>query len=205
MDRAAIEQQLAQCRPFADPQIDLEQYVTPADLAAHVVHLASLQGDLERPVIDLGTGTGMLALGAVLAGAETVLGIDVDRSALSIATDNADRLDVGGTVKWIMGDVTTSPLCPAAVPTVMANPPFGAVDGAAGADRGFLETAARLGGISYTLHNAGSREFVAAFVKDHGGSITRAYHADFDVDRTFPWHEQATETLAVELFRIDWR
>lgn len=205
MDRTAVERRLADCRPFADPRADLEQYATPADLAAHLVHLAALQGDLQRPVLDLGTGTGVLALGAALAGADRVVGVDLDPDALAVARANARRVDRPDAVTWVLGDARTPPVCPAESPTVVANPPFGAVDGHEGADRAFLETAAALGGVSYTLHNEGSRDFVAAFAADRGGSVTRAYRADFDVPRQFPWHERERATLPVEVLRVDWR
>ena len=60
---------------FERPDAALEQYPTPPELAAHVVHLADLHGDVDgRTVIDLGTGTGMLALAAALRGPARVVG-----------------------------------------------------------------------------------------------------------------------------------
>lgn len=205
MDRSAIERALADCQPFDDPRIDLEQYSTPADIAAHVVHLAALQGDLERPVVDLGSGTGLLALGTVLAGAHEVIGIEYDEAALEIAKGNARRLDFTGAVSWILGDVRYASLCPRRLVTVVANPPFGAVEGQTGADRAFLETASEIAAVSYTFHNAGSTEFVSSFAADNGGRVTRRYRAEFDVHQQFPWHERDVDSVPVDVFRIDWR
>lgn len=205
MDRAGIERLLADCRPFADPRIDLEQYPTPADIAAHVVHLAGLQGDLDRRVIDLGSGTGLLALGTVLAGAREVIGLEYDEAAVQIARENARRLDFAGEVSWIIGDARHAPLCPMDPVTVIANPPFGAVDGQTGADRAFLEKASEIAAISYTLHNAGSADFIDSFAADNSGVITHRYRAEFDVHQQFPWHERERETIPVDVFRIDWR
>jgi len=76
---SALAQRLGVVAGFEDPQVGLEQYPTPPDLAAHLIHVADLQGDVEgQRVIDLGTGTGMLALGAALRGPASVVGIDVD-------------------------------------------------------------------------------------------------------------------------------
>ncbi len=58
LSRRQLARTLESVDDFADPSVELEQYLTPPELAAHLTHLASLQGDLERPVIDLGTGTG---------------------------------------------------------------------------------------------------------------------------------------------------
>lgn len=204
MDRDAIERQLAECRSFSSPDISLEQYATPPDIGAHLVHLAALQGDLTRPVVDLGTGTGVLAIGAVLAGAEAVVGVELDRNALKIARDNADRLGLEAEIQWVQGVAESPGLCVTESPTVLANPPFGAVNGSAGADRTFLSTAAAFGGVSYTLHNAGSHGFVSAFAEDHGGTVTRAYEAAFDIPRTFSWHDRDRATVTVEVIRIEW-
>lgn len=204
MDRAVIERTLADCRTFTDPRIDLEQYPTPADIAAHVVHLAGLHGDLDRPVVDIGTGTGVLALGSVLAGADDVLGLEIDKEALALARENTEKLGLTDTVSWITGDVRHAPLCPTVPVTILANPPFGAVDGQSGADRVFLETAADIAAVSYTLHNAGSSEFVSAFAADNGGRVTRSYRAEFDIHQQYAWHEHDTATIPVEVFRIEW-
>jgi putative methylase len=193
--------------PFRDPHPEREQYPTPADLAAHVIHLADLQGDLERPVLDLGAGTGVLAVGAALKGALAV-GIEIDPSAIAVGRDNADAAGVD--VAWIRGDVGRPPVC--SVPggtgvggwTVLSNPPFGAQDESDG-DEPFLVTASRVAAVSYSIHNAGSRAFVEGVAADRGGTVTHAYRADLDLDRRFSFHEAETRTLTVEVFRIDWR
>jgi len=74
-----LEGQLAVVAGFEDPQAALEQYPTPPALAAHVIHLADLHDDIEgRTVLDLGTGTGMLTLGAALRGPARVIAVELD-------------------------------------------------------------------------------------------------------------------------------
>ncbi len=186
---------------FAEPRVDLEQYLTPPELAAHLLHLAGLQGDLDRPVVDLGTGTGMLAIAASLAGAEDVVGVDRDRQALARAVENATRLECP--IEWIHADATRLPLAHETV-TVVANPPFGAQRGNRHADRAFLETAASVAAVSYTIHNAGSQSFVESFVSDAGGRITHAFQAELPITHRFDFHDAERERLAAEVFRIEW-
>ncbi|SDR41957.1 METTL5 family protein [Natronobacterium texcoconense] len=201
--RRTLARELESIADFSDPSPDLEQYLTPPEIAAHLCHLAGLQGDLERPVADLGTGTGMLAVAASLAGAQRVVGVDVDPDALAVARDNAAQ--VGGDVDWIVGDVTRPPLSPDADVTVVSNPPFGAQRGNRHADREFLETARTIASVSYTIHNEGSQEFVESYAADEGGEVTHAFRAPFPIERRFEFHTEARETLEAEVFRIEWR
>lgn len=210
--RGTIARRLEAVTDFDDPSPDLEQYLTPPEIASHIVHLAGLQDDLtDRTVVDLGTGTGMLAIGAAMSGADRVVGIDVDRSALEVARENGSRvLDVEGsassasTLDWLRADVGRHPLaCTDA--TVLSNPPFGAQRGNRHADRAFLETAREIGQVSYTIHNEGSQEFVESFATDNGGTVTHAFRASFALENRFGFHAEDTRELAAEVFRIEWR
>jgi putative methylase len=202
MTRRALERRLEAVAGFDDPHVEWEQYPTPTPLAAHLVHLAALQGDLDRPVVDLGTGTGMLALGARLAGATSVVGVERDPGALGVAAENARRVEASG-VDWLLGDATRPPLRLRDA-TVLMNPPFGAQWGREHADRAFLAAAADLAVVSYSIHNAGSREFVEAFAGDEGGDVTHAFAAEFPLDRQFAFHDADRRILDVEVFRIEW-
>lgn len=207
--RRDLEVRLQRCRGFTDPAVDKEQYPTPADLASHLVHAADLHGDFEgRVVLDLGTGTGILALGAATRGPDRVIGLELDRAALTVARENRQRI-AGETdlapVTWVLGDATRPPLCPTEPVTVLSNPPFGAQRGRRHADRAFLEAIAALPqATSYTIHNAGSHDFVASFAGDNGGRVTHAWAGELDLDRQFPFHEAATRTIDVEILRIEW-
>ena len=190
---------------FEDPRAALEQYPTPPGLAAHVVHLADLHGDIDgRTVLDLGTGTGMLALAAALRGPARVLGVELDRAALTTAVANERRVAASAPVHWVQGDATRLPLgIPDAV-TVVMNPPFGAQDGNRNADRGFLAAASRTAAVSYSVHNAGSQSFVEAFAADNGGEVTHAFAADFAVDAQFDHHTDESRDIDAEVYRIEW-
>lgn len=204
--RSTLERRLADVAGFDQPRADLEQYPTPADVAAHLVHLADLTGDLQgQTVIDLGTGTGMLALGAAMRSPARVVGLDRDSAALTVARENERRVAPETPVNWVLGDATRAPLCPRGPTTVLMNPPFGAQRGQTHADRRFLETTARLADVSYSIHNEGSREFVESFASDNGGEVTRAIRAELPLESQFSFHERERETLQAELFRIAWR
>jgi putative methylase len=217
---SALAQRLGVVAGFEDPQVGLEQYPTPPDLAAHLIHVADLQGDVEgQRVIDLGTGTGMLALGAALRGPASVVGIDVDPDPLRTARENERRVGTTADVSWVRADATDAPLRSRAesdagaddpaheddtATTVVMNPPFGAQNANEHADRAFLATAARVATVSYSVHNADSSNFVESFADDNGGAVTRAYGAELDLPRRFEFHDADSRTVDAEVFRIAW-
>lgn len=205
MDRAALEHALAACEGFAAPDPSLEQYPTPADLAATLVHAAAMRGDVvDRVVVDLGSGTGVLTLGAALAGAARAVGVEWDPAALGVAVENEARLDPARPVAWVRGDATRPPVCPGGPATVLMNPPFGAQRGNEHADRAFLAAAAEVAAVSYSVHNAGSEAFVESFVADAGGTVTAAFRATLTVVRQFDFHGADARDLDVEVYRVEW-
>ena len=147
----------------------------------------------------------MLALAAALRGPDTVVGVDVDPGPLSTARRNERKVGSTTSVSWVRADATQVPLCPsAAETTVVMNPPFGAQSGNEHADRAFLATAAGIANVSYSLHNAGSSEFVESFVADNGGDVTHAFAAEFDIPHQFDFHDDETRSIDAELYRIEW-
>jgi ribosomal protein L11 methyltransferase len=75
----------------------------------------------ERPAraLDLGTGSGILAIAAARLGVPEVLACDTDPDAVAAAEGNAARNGVAGRVRAVVADVATLATAPA--PLVLAN------------------------------------------------------------------------------------
>jgi putative methylase len=207
--RRALARRLGVVQDFQDPKPELEQYATSPEVAASLVHVADQRGDLTggpdgTTVLDLGTGTGMLALAAALRGPRRVVGVDVDPAPLRTARENATKVGAPADVAWVVGDATDLPLSVPGRVVVLSNPPFGAQDGNEHADRAFLDQIREVADVSYTVHNAGSEDFVRAYADDHDAAVTDAFAVELDVDNQFAFHDQDRATVDAEAFRIDW-
>lgn len=193
MKQRKLEMLLEEIEDFSDPELELEQYQTPSPLAAEILHFAYMQGDLDDSVQDLGCGTGILAIGAKLLGAEKVMGYDTDPEALETARKNARKLGVE--VEFIFSDVAE---IKEHVKTTLMNPPFGAR--VKGRDRPFLSSALRTSDIIYSIHNRGSLVFIQKFIKP--AVITHSYVTKFPLKRIFDFHKKEREVIEVEIYRI---
>lgn len=63
-----------------------------------LLQLLAAHPPLGATVLDVGTGSGILAVAAARLGAERVVAVDVDPAAVTVAAANADRNGVGGVV-----------------------------------------------------------------------------------------------------------
>lgn len=191
-----IERALATISPHPSPRADLEQYATPADVAAPLLFEARALGDIEgRRILDLGCGTGVLAIGAALLGASSVVGIDVDAASVNVARAAAERL--GAVAEFLVGDVAS---CDAPADTVIMNPPFGAQR--KGADRPFLDAAFRLAPVVYTMHGAATRAFVESYASDAGFARTHAWRMAMTLKHQYRHQSRASADVEVVAFRF---
>jgi ribosomal protein L11 methyltransferase len=76
-------------------------------------------GVADRTVLDVGTGSGILAIASAMLGARHVVGIDSDPDAVRAARENLELNPAPPVVDFMVGDLATEPLNPADV--VVAN------------------------------------------------------------------------------------
>jgi putative methylase len=185
---------------YRNPTPHLEQYQTPAPLAARLLHQASMEGAIDgRSVCDLGCGTGILAIGAAILGGDPVFGVDIDEDALRIARQNAVSCEVNP--EFIQGDLRDHS-CVGHIPrcdTVVMNPPFGAQT--AHADRSFIDAALVVGQVCYGIFNAGSRTFIEGYVQGRA-TLEEVVSARFPIKRTFSFHTREVREIDVEIIRF---
>jgi putative methylase len=197
VDKKKLEIMLQRCEGFRRPRLSLEQYITPAPLAAELLILAHLKGDISGKVVfDLGCGTGRLGIGAALLSAKRVVCVDSDAEALSIARENAEKFALDN-IEFILADVRD---ISGRAETVVQNPPFGVH--ARGADRAFLEKALEIAPVVYSIHKRETREFVHRYVRALGGEVAELMPARFELPRSYDFHKKERKFIDVDIYRI---
>ena len=59
-----------------------------------------------QTVLDIGSGSGILSIAAVLLGAKSAVGVDIDATAVRVAAENAAMNRVQDRVQYLQGDLT---------------------------------------------------------------------------------------------------
>lgn len=157
-DKKGLELMLESIPRYPFPRRELEQYETPAHIAAHMLWHAFMNGDLyNRVVVDLGCGSGKLSFGSLLLGAQRVICVDIDDSCLEYGRkimvklkDYEKLASLLHRIIYITVDVND--LLIRDVDTVVMNPPFGVIPGNRGADMVFLRKALQIANNIYTIH-----------------------------------------------------
>ena len=215
-----LELFLAKIAPQPEPDAKLEQYTTSESVAATMLYIAAYANNdvAGKTVLDLGCGTGRLALSACYLGAKEVVGIDVDRRAIGAAVENARHVGLAGCVDWVVGDIEA---VTGKFDVVIQNPPFGVQTREA--DRAFLVKALELGKSIYSLHNhpetdkrlikqlkasggclqVESSPFLQRFVSEHNGVVKAVYAIPMTIPRLFDFHSQLRRDFVVDLYVIE--
>jgi len=196
LSKRQLEIQLGKLKILQKPNLKLEQYPVSPEAASELLYLAGFENnDLDGRVIDLGTGTGRLAIGAALMGAKEIVGVDVDEQALALAKENAETAEVE--VGWIQSDIEK---IKGKFDSVIMNPPYGTRT--IHADTGFLEKAFQLAPVVYSIHKSSTREFLFQFVTRSGWKVDQVRSMRMEIPHLFEFHEKKWATVEVDLYRL---
>ena len=192
---------LSKLKQFYESKVRDEQYPTDSEIAADILTKGGILGDFARKtVVDLGAGTGILGIGALLKGANKVIFVEKDNLALEIAKENYQKIKSEHSIgEAIFENKEASEFCQKA-DTIIQNPPFGTKK--EHADKEFLEIAFKTAQVVYSFHKTTTRKFVEAFTKDSGFEITYSWDFEFPLKKTMKFHEQRIKKIEVTIFRF---
>lgn len=197
-----LELELSKLKSFQETSLELEQYPTPAHIAAEWIWNMALKGEVSgRIILDAACGPGILGIGLLLMGAKKVYFLDLDQKIMQTCMDNYNKVKEEyelGKAEFIIEDIT---LFDEQVDIVVQNPPFGTKE--KHADKKFLETAFRVSSLVYSMHKHSTKQFVEAISKDHGFVITDFWRYDFPIKSTFAFHRKPVVNVDVGLWRME--
>jgi putative methylase len=194
MSKSELSRVLSKVKDFENPKISLEQYKTPSGLAADIGYTASIQGDLDGSVVDLGGGTGVLGISALLSGCEDVTFVEKDEEAIEILRENLERFGISSAnYTIILGDVRE---IKNNFDVVLMNPPF-SVHSEEGVV--FWEKAFEIGEKVYGMCMEGFYPSIKELSENFGFERTDSEVYSVNLPSTFGFHTEEVEEIEVEV------
>ena len=202
LSKSSLAIALSGLKGFESPKIREEQYTTDSEIAANVLWSAYLLGDIQNRVIaDLGCGTGILGIGALLLGANDVFFIDVDKIAIETAKNNFLKLKSDGyalgKVKFLNLNIKNLKI---RSQIVIQNPPFGTR--IKHNDLLFLEKALEIAPIVYSFHKSESKGFLEMFSSKKNIKITHIWSFKLPLKASFSFHRRQIHRINASCFRF---
>ncbi|MDY6788457.1 MAG: methyltransferase [Candidatus Nanohaloarchaea archaeon] len=203
---------LSELEGFEDPDPELEQYITPPEVAADFLNIVRLERDSKRKegrkekALDLGSGTGMITIGLALFGFQAV-GIEKDHGAVETARGNLERVEdqVGKLpVRFLEKDMEE---VEQKGDFVVMNPPFGLQEGS-NRDKNldFLEKGFETAGEVFALLHSSdkktgeTRQFIKEFGLNRGFEVKLVKTYVIELPDTMEFHERSSKEVKTDLY-----
>ncbi len=212
LNKKNLELALELVPQFPSPYENLEQYVTPSNIAADMLWHAYMHKDIRgKLIVDLGCGTGKLLFGALILGAKYGICIDIDHDALQLAKS------IMSTYTNTPFDIIAADLRRAEPPlitkrrictydkvscTVIMNPPFGVKS--KGADFDFIRVAMKICNTIYSLHKKvpKSLEILNKICKEENYKLFIINQYRFPISWFLPKHKERKHLIDVVLVKL---
>ena len=180
-----------------NPKVGLEQYSTPAIIAADLLWNAYCLDDVvDKKIMDLGCGTGIFAIASKLLGAVSSIGVDIDKQSIELASSYCSDVDfICSDISDLDNDFD--------VDTIFQNPPFGSQKNAKkGQDLKFINKAIDLSfNVLYSFHMASTEEFLVDYFNKKDLEITHMFRYNFPIPKIYKFHTKESSNVEVIVIR----
>lgn len=203
MSKGSLAIILSKLKGFALPKVRLEQYTTDSQTAADILWKAQQLGDIQgKTIADLGAGTGILGIGALILGAKQVFFIESEKEALEIAKENYAEVRhyANGEAVFVCDGIENFNQT---ADTVIQNPPFGTRQ--KGADTHFLQHAFKIAPIVYSFHKTSTHTHIKKVSEQAEMTITHTFPYQLPIKATLTQHKHKIHRIDVTIYRFQKR
>ena len=193
-----LEVFLSKLKQIENLKSELEQYPTPSNIAAEILWVAYMNGDIKNKIVaDLGCGNGIFGIGSLLLEAKKVFFLDVESASILVTKSNLTDLNLKNYIllKENIENFKEK------VDIVIQNPPFGVQK--EHADRIFLIKAMENSKKIYSVHKVESRLFIDALAKDYNFKLTNILPFDFLLKKTQEFHTKQEYIIKTGCFILE--
>ena len=196
-----LAMELSKLEKITNKKSELEQYQTEGEIAARWLFDILAFNDISQGcrVADIGSGNGILGIGAALLGAESVSLVEIDKESCKISQRNIESFNLANRISVINSDVTDIDDSFQQPDVVISNPPWGRQK--KGADRSFLEAIITLRANSHLMHSTEATH-IDNFFSQYGWSSERYADFDFSLPASYKHHTKQRGITKASLWRI---
>lgn len=204
LSKSALAIRLSKLLKFSNHSLGLEQYETPSEIAADFLwQIHMMDGNINgKKIADIGCGTGILGIGALLLGAKHVTFIEIDNSAIEILKENLKNIEIetgqNFSYQVIHSDISSAGTIQSEI--CICNPPFGTKN--KHVDRDFLSAALRMSNVVYSFHKTVTLDYLQDFFSSKGFEVTVMHNYDFELHATQKFHKRELHRIEVSTIRI---
>ncbi len=197
INKSKLAIELSKLEVFGKAQFKLEQHPTDSEIAAKALWDAYMNGDIKDKIIgDLGCGTGILGIGALLLGAKEVIFVEKEEEAIKCLKKNLETYELSNYLILCkeIKDFNRE------VDIIIQNPPFGTKE--KHADREFLLKAFSLADTVYTFHKTSTTDFIKRISKEYEFKVVNVTDFKFPLKNTMSHHKSRIKRIDVSLFLL---
>jgi len=198
---------LSKLSAFTNHNLRLEQYETPSEIAADFlwqIHICD-QNIVGKDMVDLGSGTGILGIGALLLGAKQVTFVEIDEDVIELLKKNLQyaQQESGMTFSYqiVNADVSSGIPCGIQTEICICNPPFGTKN--KHVDRDFLCVAIKIARFVYSFHKSNTIDYLLEYFSSRGFKTAAMKDYSFGLHQSQKFHEKEMHRIEVSSIRIE--
>ena len=193
--RSGLAIALSKLKVFENVNIKLEQYPTDSEIASEILWDAYMKGDIvDKTIADLGAGTGILGIGALLLGAKSVEFVEIDTAAFEILKQNTVDFENIKLLNMNINEYNKK------TDVIIQNPPFGTRD--KHIDKIFLEKAMELSNTIYSFHKTSTIKYIKKIIEKNDFKVIEQKDFLFPIKKIQKQHKSKIHRIEVSVLKI---